>query len=290
MNLNQLRYFIEVCNCSNITKAAMNLHISQPSLTVAIKNLERDLGVNLFYRAKQRISLTTEGKFFLDKLQPIMSNLDKLITEMVSIGENNNVLKIGIPPMQGSFMFPQIFANFISSNPDIKLEIVEYGALKVQQLLLEEELDLTLLIEESQLNKEIDFKPISKRDFKFYVNPNHKLAKKDTIKFLDLKDEPLILFNKEFYVSRVVKDSFKAHSIEPNIVLETTQINTINRFIKEGLASSILIDGCITEKEDFISIPIENIEPITIGIARKKNRFINSSSKKMIKFINNQYI
>ena len=65
MRLLQLRYFIEICNHMNITKAGEHLNVSQPSLTVAIKNLEEELGIQLFKRRKQRISLTSEGEYFL---------------------------------------------------------------------------------------------------------------------------------------------------------------------------------------------------------------------------------
>jgi DNA-binding transcriptional LysR family regulator len=269
----------------NITKAANNLHISQPSLTVAIKNLEDELGVSLFHRSKQRISLTTEGKFFLERLQPIIDSLDDLFIEMVSVGDKINTLKIGIPPMMGSFLFPQIFSKFILSNKDLDVDIIEHGALRVHELLLEEELDLTLMILESQSSKDIHFDAIEERNFVLYVNPKHPLAKKNSVNFKDLEGEALIMFNKEFYVSKVINEGFEKNEIKPNVILETTQINTMKRFIKDGLASSILIEGTISEDDGSVCIPIMGIEPITIGMARKKNKFITGSMKRMLTFI-----
>jgi DNA-binding transcriptional LysR family regulator len=269
----------------NITKAASNLHISQPSLTVAIKNLEEELGVNLFYRSKQRISLTIEGEFFLNRLQPIIDSLNDLFIEMVSVGEKSNALKIGIPPMMGSFLFPQIFSKFILTNTDLDVEIIEHGALRVHELLLEEELDLTLMILESQSSKDIYFDTIEERNFVLYVNPNHRLAGKKSVSFKDLEGESLIMFNKEFYVSKVVNEGFERNGIKANIILETTQINTMKRFIKDGLASSILIEGTLSEDDASVCIPITGIEPITIGMARKKNHFVTGSMKRMLTFI-----
>ncbi len=273
MKLNQLNYFIEVCNSMNITQAAKKLHISQPSLTVAIKNLEQELGVNLLLREKNKITLTSEGEFFRDQLYPILGNLENLKREMVSSGSNYNVLKMGIPPMIGSFLFPLLFSRFITQNPDIKLEIVEHGAMKSQELLLNEKLDLTFLIGESQLNSELIFTPISQRDLKLYINKKHALAEVERISIKDLKDVPLIMFNSEFYVSRIVKDTFNNYGINANIILETSQINTVTRFIREELAGSILIDGCIPDTENFKVIPIDEIAPITIGFAKKKRPF-----------------
>jgi len=285
MRLLQLRYFIEICNHMNITKAGEHLHVSQPSLTVAIKNLEEELGIRLFNRSKQRISLTTEGEYFIEKLKPLINDLDELTVEMVTAGRKSNVLKIGIPPMMGAILFHRIFADFMKQNPDIVVEITEFGALKVQELILNGDLDLTFFIEESQLSKDIQFTPFVKRNFVLYTNRTSSLTNRDTIAFHDLEEIPLVLFNKEFYVSKVVRDNLETHGIKPKVILETTQISTIKKYISGGIASSILIEGAIEESEYILGIPIDDIEAITIGLARKRSQFITGSMQRLIDFI-----
>jgi len=289
MTLNQLYYFIEVSNQSSITKAAKRLNISQPSLTVAIKNLETELGISLFHRIRNHIELTNHGHHFYEKLIPLLKNLDDLNREMISLGSNNNILKIGIPPMMGTLLFPEIYRNFSQSHPQIQLEILESGSLKIMDYLLDDTLDLSFILEETTDNKNIATSPITSLSFHYYVNKSHPLASKKSVKVQDIKKEALILFNRDFVISMIVKEHFSSINVNPNIIMETTQINTIRRFIKENLATSILIEKTLADDADIVGIPIENIGPITICIARKTDHFLTDSADKMLRFIKSNY-
>jgi len=285
MRLSQLRYFLAVCQYLNITKVAKMLHISQPSLSVAIKELEQELGVNLFQRSNQRIHLTKEGNFFYEELAPLIKQLDQLTEVVKDMGQKKNLVRIGIPPMMGSFLFPQIFKKFKLANPEIKLEITEYGALEVQQYLLNESLDLILSIRESILNDSIQFKPLINCRMMLCVNHRHRLAGRESITVRELAGEPLILFNKGFFVTKAILDAFAGYQLEPNIILETSQINTIRRFIQEDLAVSILIEDCIAGQDDCRLIPIEEFGDITIGLGWKQGRLMTSDTVTMIEFM-----
>ena len=289
MTLNQLYYFMEVSKQSNITKAAQSLNISQPSLTVSIKNLEKELGVSLFHRIRNHIELTSQGRHFYDKLKPLLKNLDDLNREMISLGANNNILKIGIPPMMGTLIFPEIYRNFSQRYSDIQLEIYEAGSIKIMDYLLDDTLDLSFILEETTDNKNIATTPISTLSFHYYVPKNHSLATKTSVTIHDIKKEALILFNRDFVISKIVKNHFASIKANPNIVMETTQINTIRRFIKENLANSILIEDTLADDPDIVGIPIKNIKPITMCIARKNDHFLTDSADKMLRFIKANY-
>lgn len=285
MRLAQLKYFMEVCRLEHVTKAARSLHISQPSLTVAIRELEKELGVSLFHRVNQRIQLTTEGNYFYTELLPIMGQLDHLTDRMIDLGASRNLVKIGIPPMMGSFLFPELFREFKISNPEVRLEIAEHGALEMQKLLMDEILDLSMMIGESRTTEHITFKPLMTCSVNFCVHPSHPLASQKQVHLADLKDEPLILFNTGFYIIKMVQDAFAAQGITPNVVLETSQINTIKQFITSSLASSFLIGDCVRPGESIALIDIPELSPVTIGTAWKSQRLLSSDAVRMVKFI-----
>ena len=73
LRLNQLRYFCEVCDTGSVTKAANNLHITQPSISAAVKSLENAYALALFYREKNRLTLTREGAFLYERARSILS-------------------------------------------------------------------------------------------------------------------------------------------------------------------------------------------------------------------------
>ncbi len=90
MKLNQLYYFKTVCKYNNITKAAEHLHVSQPAITHAIRELERELGIRLFKRTNKNVSLTQEGVLFFQKSSDILSELESLFDEMRDLGDRKS--------------------------------------------------------------------------------------------------------------------------------------------------------------------------------------------------------
>lgn len=290
MRLSQIRYFLEVCRCNNITKAAKNLYVSQPSVTVAIKDLEEELGINLFNRIKQRIFLTEEGKFFYEESLKIVSKLDNLLEVVKDMGEKKNNVKIGVPPMIGSFLFPNIFVGFRESFPEINLEIYEYGTMESRELLLKEELDLVITTGERFKPNEINFYTILKTSYGFYVGKENHLSKKEKISFKDIKDEPLILFNKGFYINRIVMKEFDKLGVKsPNIILETGQVETLKKFISKGIAAGFLTKDCVEDFDNLIELPFDTPMPITIGLEWKKDQYLRSDVANFIKYINKEY-
>ena len=143
MNLNQLRYFLSVCRFGNITKASENMNISQPSVTIAIKEMENELGFQLFYRIHNRISLTPEGELFLKITEDFMSNHDNFYSTALDLGiKKSRNLKIGIPSILGTFFLGKIVPAFNETYPDIHLEIHEVPTLIGVKMLEESDLDL----------------------------------------------------------------------------------------------------------------------------------------------------
>jgi len=289
MRLIQLQYFTEVCKEGNITRAAERLHVSQPTVTTAIRDLEEELGISLFHRIKQRIYLTSEGNYFLQEVTPLLGQLDVLVGHMNDLGNKKNHVKVGIPPMMGSFLFPKIFAGFKSLHPEIALEIFEYGALEIQKLVADEVLDLAVMIEESLTNQEITFKEILKTNFRVYVNEKHPLAHRTALNYSDLDGEPLVMFGTCFYVNRVVTGGFERAGITPNIVLLTSQINTIKRFVEENIAATFLIEDCVTPEDKMTMVSLQEPSPVTVGIGWKTGRHLYSDTAKFIKFVGQLY-
>lgn len=289
MRLSQLRYFIEVCRSGNITRASEALYVSQPTVTTAIKDLEKDLGVSLFHRIKQRIYLTNEGKYFLGELEPILSQLTILSENMADLGSKKNHVKVGIPPMMGSFLFPTIFSGFQKAHPEIRLEILEHGALEVQKLVGDEILDLAVMIAEGLVSRDIEYSEIMRTNFRYFTHRRHPLAKRKSVDYSDLEGYPLVMFNEGFYVNRMVTDGFGKAGIEPNIVLLTGQINTIKRFVEENIASTFLIEDCVGVQDKMIKIPLKSPASITIVLGWKIGRHLYSDAIKFIKFVENLF-
>ena len=145
MKIAQLRYFSAACHAGNISKAAAELHISQPSITSAIKALEDELGVSLLHRGSRAVVPTPDGERFLQRCDAILAEIDGLSSEFVELSKKHKTIRVGIPPMIGSILFPKIFQNFRKRHPEIVIEPVEIGSNAAKDGVADGELDLAVV-------------------------------------------------------------------------------------------------------------------------------------------------
>ena len=283
MKLAQLRYFMEVYRLENLTQAANNLHISQPSVTVAIRELEQELGVSLFYRTKQRIYPTDAGHYFYNNLENIIGDLDHLVLDMKNM-VSRRIIKLGVPPMMGTFLFPSIFQSFKSAYPEIDLDLVEDGVPMVQKLLLDDQLDFAFVLGSILNRADIEFIPIRKCRYVLCVHPSHPLSGQSVVSIRDIVNEPLALFNHGFFANMLVTQTFRDIGATPNTVLISSQIDTLKRFVVENLAATILLEDCVFDTDQISTIQVAEFAPTYAGIGWKKKRTFTKEVQKFIRF------
>lgn len=112
MTLNQLRYFCMASRCHSITKAAEELYVTQPTVSVAIRDLEIEFGVSLFSRKGNQLILTREGEEFYQKANYILQYCNELQADYSNLSRVRPPIRIGIPPMLSTVFFPSFFSLF----------------------------------------------------------------------------------------------------------------------------------------------------------------------------------
>ena len=99
MKIIQLEYFCAVSRYHSITQAAQKLFVTQPAISTAIKELEKEFSVNLFVRSKNHLTLTTEGEIFYQKAQELLQSIDQTTQQLYDLGKQTPSERIGIPPL-----------------------------------------------------------------------------------------------------------------------------------------------------------------------------------------------
>ncbi|CDA78706.1 transcriptional regulator [Clostridium sp. CAG:242] len=107
MKLSQLEYFQTICKHCNLTRAAEELHVSQPSLTHVIHDLEQEFGLTLFLRQNKGLVLTEEGRQFLDETNRLLEQTNYFVSRMKILGQSNQVVHFGLPPASATLFFVQ---------------------------------------------------------------------------------------------------------------------------------------------------------------------------------------
>lgn len=282
MNINHLRYFQEVCKQGSITKASEAIHISQPSVTAAIKDLESELGFQIFVRVSNRISLTVQGTQFLEMTNEMLHNFDNFYNQSMELGQaRETTLKLGIPAILGTFFFERIVPEFERQHPDIHLVIYEVPTLTGQRMVNETVLDFLIGIIDDDCS--CTTKLIFETNLVFFAGREHPLAKQKVITKEMLFDQPFIMVPKGSYHYKVISDRYK--DIPLNTVLHSNQVSTIRYMLKNNLAVTILYQQVFAKDKEIIKRPLS--EPLTasISIFWKKNVYLTSAMKQFIQFI-----
>jgi len=285
MELRQLQYFQMVCQLNSITQAAKKLYVTQPSITNSIKNLEKELSCVLFDRSKKQLFPTVEGKAFLKRVDEILRQVDSATAEMKDYQElKKGILTIGIPPMIGTFIFPIVFIKFKQLYPNIKLNIIEYGSIQTRQMIEKGDLDLGLIIVDSESNLLASL-PILNSELLVCLKKEHPLRKKSAITFEDIKDEPIILLKEGFYIRQKILESFNELNIQPNIILSSNHLETVKGLIINGVGISFLLKEIVEDNDKITKIPLSTAIPIKIALVWRKSRYLSTASKAFLDFL-----
>ena len=128
MKIIQLEYFCAVCRYHSITQAAQKLYVTQPAISSAIRELEKEFSINLFIRTKNHMALTKEGDIFYEKATRLLDTIHQTSSEFYDLGRQVAPIRIGIPPLLSTMFFPDLLIPFQQKYPSIPVELFEYGS------------------------------------------------------------------------------------------------------------------------------------------------------------------
>ena len=287
MKLTQLEYFCVAARYHNITKAAKELFVTQPSISNAIKALEEEFGVNLFFRNNNKLTLTPEGELFYRSAEELLAHADSVESEFHEIRKKVTPIRIGIPPMLGTIYLPELYLSLKENFPEVDFRLFEYGSIKACDLVLEEKLDIAIVNAEQPSIDKCNSRIIDTEDLLFCVSPDHPLAEQKALLLTMLADEPLILFNTDSVQVMTLIRQFKAVGINPRIILNTSQITTLINMVKSGHMGTFLYRSIVEAHPDIIGIPVMPSIEQRIGVIWKKGKYQNATTEKVIKYIEN---
>ena len=285
MDLRQLQYFQSIGELHSITKTAGKFNIAQPSVTIAIKNLENELGVPLLDRSHKRISLTTEGQFFLQRVNEVLLLLSESVRQVSDHGvSGQGSIRLGITPTTSGFIFPRLFADFHKKYPLIELSSVEEGSLSVINLLGQGEIDIGIIIL-SELPSFLEILPIATEQIMVCVPSDHPLAHNSNVCFSDLKQYSLLLFKEDTYLRHVILRECAKKDITPRIVFSSSQIETIVGLVQEKVGLTFLLESIAKRRNNLVGLPLNEPLFVQMGIAWNKTKYLSRAAQTFINFV-----
>lgn len=226
MDIIQLGYFINIVECDyNLSLASKKIHISQSALSQFISNFEYDNDILLFHRKKGRLSsLTRAGEKIYEYGLRIIAQYEEM-EEMVRIEslKQKGTIRIGIPSLILRVYFSKFFPTLLKKRPEAQLEITEGGSNDLRRKLINDEIDIAILIEPTNLDtKNYEQHVIQIDEMSAFMDKNHPLSQKDVISWKDLKKYPLGTFNKDFMTYSLLEDELAANNLKNQITFTSS--------------------------------------------------------------------
>lgn len=285
MTLDQLRYFQAVCKYDGVSRAAEALNISQPSVSNAIANLEKEFGVELFTRQKKRLFLTKDGRVMWELAEKLLLQAEQTVRTMQELGSNNKVVRLGVPPMIGSLVLPIIYGNFLKRYPQLQLRIVEDDSSGLKQLLAENQIDMAFLPHTHPFGSDLCAQLVTELQNVCCVHKTHSLAVHRSIRLEELRDEPLVLFKNSFFQTERIMNRFSGLSIKPNVLLDTAQLSVVQSMIASKMAVGFMFEFLTGTTPDLVGIPLDPPMTTQVSLVWKKDSYISADMKKLIELM-----
>ena len=238
MTIRHLRTFVIVFQKESITKASEILHVSQPSVSLAIQELENYYHIRLFDRIGKRLSITEQGKWLYDYALHIVSMFDEMETE-VKTWNNKGTLRIGSSITIGNFILPQLIEEFQKRYREVEIKVSVCNTKTIEQYILNNEVDLAL-IEGKTEYEQIQMEHLMEDPLCLICAANSELVKQEKISLIDLERYPMILRERGSAVREMIEESLGYHQIHHRVIWESVSTQAIIRAVAKKLGISIL--------------------------------------------------
>lgn len=276
MTFVQLRYFASVYRCGSVTKAAEMCYVSQPTITVAIRDLESEFNTTLFFRIKNRLTPTEEGDVLYEYVISLLRQADAIKNKMQELAQNVETIKIGIPTITSIFFAPVLIhcGNEISrARPNIRLQVFEEEPSHIPDMLANNDIDMAIYQSDHPRIQRFSRVPIYKSEIQLCVNANHPLAKCEKISADMIRSEPLATnFRSNALTSELVSEWFARHNIRPNYKYYFTQASTVERMLQSNMAVALMRPELQMTDSSIVRIPLEDPISIEVSMCWSKSR------------------
>ncbi len=256
MTLLQLSYFISLAETLHYTKTAEMLHVSQPSLSYAISELEKDLGVKLFIREKQSIGLTEYGRNFYPYVKKALESLDdgrNILKAMSS--HTKTVVRWGYFHSVSSSLIPALISGFQQTpeSKNVSFQLMEDTVPSLLSRLQNGELDFCLTCHQENWTVSV---AIAQQPLYLAVPKGHTLAEKKTVSFADFAQFPQIMLTPGSDLRVQIDRMFADNDVIPQIAFETRECNAALQYVALNFGVSVLPQVPVMDREILTIVPI----------------------------------
>ncbi|MCF6161142.1 MULTISPECIES: LysR family transcriptional regulator [Furfurilactobacillus] len=285
MNTRDLEYFMAVAERQNFSAAATQFHVSQPTITLAIKRLETEFGDTLIQRDRTHAQahLTPAGEILQRRATLILQNLK--LSQQEIIQTKATTVRFGLPPIIGTVYFPKLAGKLMADGILSHIRTREAGSDQLLKELQNGDIDIALLGSIQPLpNDRLHTQLLAERPFHVIVGNDHPLAHRERVSFRELAGERFVTLNDNFIHPAALTAFSKAAGFTPNVIYKSPDINLIKGLVAENLGISILVSDAIKTGDEVASLTIADAltERFNISLAYRQGFVPNEMQQQFI--------
>lgn len=279
--LRHLRYLTAVAEHQNFTRAAEALHVSQPTLSQQIKQLEISLHVQLLDRSGRTVRLTDAGETYLRYARRAMRELDagtRAIHDVQDLSRGS--LRLAMTPTFTAYLIGPLVERFSTRFPGITLSVREMTQDRIEAALAADTLDLGIAFAAAR-SSEIETQALFVETLGLVVGDNHPRADAQApMDLRELEQEGLVLLSSDFATRRHIDLHFRDHGIAPHIAIEADSISAIVEIVRRGQLATVLPEAVTREQPRLHLVDLSPAIPHrTAALLRRKGAYVSAASQ-----------
>lgn len=241
MELHQLRYVLAVVRAGSFTRAAEELFLAQPSLSVQVRKLEKELGVELFRRLGRRVELTAAGEAFLEHVEPALFHLEQARTQALAVRNvERGRVAIGVLPSVGAALLPGVLADYRCAHPNVEVRLTEHNvSAEFERMVQTGKLDLAV-IRSPWGRPGVTGRILVREPMVAMLPADHRLAGRPGLDLDELAGDDFVGMHRGYGLRELMEAVCLRHGFSPRVTVETSQLSVLCGMVRSGIGVAVV--------------------------------------------------
>jgi DNA-binding transcriptional LysR family regulator len=280
VQLHQLRYLASVADERGFTRAAAQLRVAQPSVSAAVRALERELGIELFHRGGSEVTLTPAGEALLPWARQALADCEAGRAAVTDLRElRRGRLSLGATPTLTTELLAPVLAAFHRRYPDVEVSLREDGSRHLVTALERGLLDLAVVI--LPINHSwVRTEALAVEELVLAVPADHPLAGRVSVSVADLEGLPLVMFRDGYDLRESTLAVCRAAGFAPTFSVEGLEMDGVLALTAAGLGAAVVPVSVIDPSGGLVAVPFDDVVlRRTVGLASRQNRTLPPAAR-----------
>jgi len=292
--LRQVRYFVATAEVGQISQAAFHLSISQSAITSAIQELESLLGVSLFIRSPQGMTLTDSGRHFLNHAYSILRSVEDALKSPLPDTTVEGQLSLAASYTVMGYFLPYHLQRLAQWYQGMELELYEQERETIELGLLDGKFDMAVVLTANLCHPDIAAETLFSSERRLWLPSRHPLSQCSSVKLADVSKEPFILLTVD-EADQTALRYWEPSGLKPRVMLRTSSVEAVRSMVANGTGVAILSDlvyrpwSLEGRRIETLSLT-DHVPPMSVGLAWRRDREFTAPMKAFREYFRNSFL